>query len=92
MRKVSYAKKFEKDFNKQKKNMSFKDLETFFYVVNKLKCSETLEPKYRDHLLSGNYADFRECHIKPDLLLIYTVDENYNELILTRLSSHSELF
>ena len=59
---------------------------------SKFKKDEPLEAKYKDHTLSGNYADFRECHIKPDLLLIYTFDDKYNELVLTRFNSHSELF
>ena len=51
---------------------------------------ESLPEKYKDHSLSGNYVNFRECHLKPDWLLIYKVDEE--TLYLTRLGSHSELF
>ena len=49
-----------------------------------------LDEKYRDHALVGNWQDCRECHIKPDWLLIYQLKEN--ELILVRTGSHSDLF
>jgi len=49
-----------------------------------------LDEKYRDHGLVGNWQDCRECHIKPDWLLIYQLKEN--ELILVRTGSHSDLF
>lgn len=51
---------------------------------------QPLPDKYKDHLLTGNWSGFRECHIKPDLLLIYAVTDGYVEL--ARLGSHSELF
>lgn len=46
--------------------------------------------KHHDHALTGNWAGFRECHIKPDLLLIYSVENG--EIELVRIGSHSELF
>ena len=46
--------------------------------------------KYRDHQLTGNLKDYRECHIKPDLLLLYWIEDN--EVKLARLGTHSELF
>ncbi|WP_428346784.1 type II toxin-antitoxin system YafQ family toxin [Moraxella nonliquefaciens] len=52
--------------------------------------NKPLPPKYKDHDLIGNYKGFRECHIKPDLLLIYQKDDEC--LSLARLGSHSELF
>ena len=51
----------------------------------------SLEARYRDHDLSGDWAGYRECHIKPDLLLIYRKSEP-STLRLARLGSHSELF
>ena len=50
-----------------------------------------LEPKYRDHQLNGEWEGSRECHIRPDLLLVYTY-EGRDWLILERLGSHAELF
>ena len=51
-----------------------------------------LEDKYRDHGLSGEYKGFRECHIEPDWLLVYRIDEDVLELFLFRTGSHSDLF
>jgi len=59
-------------------------------LLLKLSSADVLESKYKDHLLSGNYKNKRECHIKPDWLLIYEV--NNDELVLYRTGSHSELF
>ena len=50
----------------------------------------SLAKKYHDHQLTGNLQDFRECHIRPDLLLIYRI--NKGELLLYRIGSHSEVF
>jgi len=50
-----------------------------------------LEPRHRDHDLSGDWASYRECHVKPDLLLIYRKPDAVT-LRLARLGSHSEIF
>ena len=60
-------------------------------VLKALVVDQALEPRYRDHDLSGDWVGYRECHIKPDLLLIYR-KSGEDLLILTRLGSHSELF
>lgn len=56
----------------------------------KLINEEVLDVKYKDHPLKGEYSDFRECHIEPDWLLLYKIENNY--IIFTRTGSHSELF
>ena len=61
-------------------------------VVNRLATREPLEERYRDHLLSGDYDGFRECHITPDWLLVYQVRENELVLFLSRTGTHSDLF
>lgn len=61
-------------------------------VVAMLRCRQQLPEKYRDHELSGEYAGFRECHIMPDWLLIYRVEEDRLMLTLFRTGSHSDLF
>ena len=61
-------------------------------VVRKLSDGETLEAKYKDHQLSGNYAGCRECHITPDWLLIYEIYEDELILYLTRTGTNSDLF
>ena len=68
------------------------DLNELDYVISKLANQEDLEEKYKDHALSGNYKDFRECHIKPDWLLIYSIDDEELELFLIRTGSHADLF
>lgn len=61
-------------------------------VVTILAKGEKLEEKYHDHPLSGNYAEFRECHIQPDWLLIYRIDGDDLILFLSRTGTHSDLF
>ena len=73
----------------KKRKLSLEPLEA---VVNKLAKQEKLEAKYRDHPLLGKYSNFRECHIKPDWLLIYHVDDEELELFLFRTGTHSDLF
>ena len=61
-------------------------------VIDTLANRETLNEKYRDHNLSGEYSGFRECHIEPDWLLIYRVEDRELELFLFRTGSHPDLF
>ena len=61
-------------------------------VLNKLQKEESLEEKHRDHLLVGDYAGFRECHITPDWLLIYAIDRGQLILTASRTGSHADLF
>ena len=64
--------------------------QAFIDVVYKLLNDITLDEKYKDHMLKGEYASFKECHLKPDLLLIYKIDDNVLKLV--EIGSHSELF
>lgn len=61
-------------------------------VVEILASGEPLPDKYRDHELTGNFAGCRECHIKPDWLLVYQIREEELILYLTRTGTHSDLF
>lgn len=61
-------------------------------VVNKLASGETLEQKYRDHELSGDFKGLRECHITPDWLLVYQIIDSELVLYLSRTGTHSDLF
>ena len=69
-----------------------KDLGKLFEVIDILANGETLDAKYKDHSLTGNYRGTRECHIEPDWLLIYEIRGDVLVLMLYRLGSHSELF
>ena len=82
--------KFEKDLKLIKKQG--KNIDKLFIVVDTLLKGLELEPKYRDHSLIGNYKGYRECHVEPDLLLIYYKDNNKLILTLVRTGSHSNLF
>ena len=59
-------------------------------VLYKLINNIELEPKYKDHQLKGNLREYRECHIKPDLLLMYSLSDGILELV--NIGSHSEIF
>ncbi len=86
--KIATTKRFDKDYEKLSKS----DRELAKAVITRLANDEKLEPKYKDHSLKGEYKGFRDCHVKPDLVLIYS--KNKDALLLTafRISSHSELF
>jgi len=68
------------------------DQELLLEIIAMLANGETLEEKYKDHFLSGNYKGCRECHVKPDLLLIYKIDHGEVELVLVEAGSHAKLF
>lgn len=51
-----------------------------------------LSPEWKDHELTGKWADHRECHVGGDFLLIYTLDEQHNLVVFTRAGTHAELF
>lgn len=87
---IYYTSKFKKDYKqiiKQGKKTS--ELEK---VLGYLQQQKKLPEKYKDHLLTGNYTGLRECHINPDWLLIYKIDQEKLILALARTGSHSELF
>ena len=61
-------------------------------VVIKLVDGKSLEARYKDHLLTGNFKECRECHVKPDLLLVYRINDSVLELTLVEVGSHAQLF
>jgi mRNA interferase YafQ len=89
MLKLEYSAQFKKDFKKIAK-LPIPDVIEVGHVIKKLLLGETLPEKYVDHLLTGNWQNYRDCHVKPDLVLIYKVDTD--ALKLARIGSHSELF
>ena len=90
MLKIIQSNRFKKDLKlAQKRNL---DLTPLKVVVDKLANKEKLEEKYCDHSLTGDYVNFRECHVKPDWLLIYHIDNKELELFLFRTGTHSDLF
>lgn len=87
---VVLSNRFKKDLRLAKKRGL--DLNTLEVVVNKLANSEKLPEKNRDHALTGDYIGFRECHVAPDWLLVYRIEEDELELFLFRTGTHSDLF
>lgn len=87
---VKFTNQFKKDIKLAKKQN--KDLNKLFDVVNILAEGGILEAKYRDHDLSGEYKGIRECHVEPDWLLVYEIQNDILVLMLYRLGTHSELF
>lgn len=82
--------KFKKDYRKAKKRgLPINELQT---VLKRLCAEQPLEDRHRDHALSGNYAGFRECHIRPDWLLVYAIDKGHLVLTAARPGTHSDLF
>lgn len=90
---IKYTSQFKKDLKAAvKQGYDYKEIQ---YVVNliaegtneSILCSD-----YSDHALKGKWKGFRECHIRPDWLLIYKIYENNLILSLSRIGSHSELF
>lgn len=82
--------KFRKDYKRIKKRGL--DISLLQDVLNKLCAKKTLDAKYKDHALTGPYVGFRECHIQPDWLLIYAVNESNLILVASRTGSHADLF
>ena len=93
MRTIERPAAFKRDFKRVKASPRHsKDIDQLLSaVVEKLLVDQALPPRNRDHELSGNWKGYRECHLKPDLLLIYR-KPNADTLRLARLGSHSELF
>ena len=85
---LHYTTQFKKDYKKVKKQN--KDLTKLRVVIEKLLEGQILEPKYKDHPLSGNWKGHHDCHIEPDWVLIYRIATK--DLFLERTGSHSELF
>lgn len=87
---IKYHTMFKKDFKKIKKRGY--DILRLEKIVELLANEVPLPEQFKDHNLSGNYNGFRECHIAPDWLLIYQINNNELVLVLSRTGSHSDLF
>ena len=61
-------------------------------VIDLLCSQQPLPPALRDHPLKGEYVGYRDCHVEPDLVLIYRIDNGQLELICLRLGTHADLF
>ena len=88
MLKILREKNFKQDLKKFKNNQKLKDLitETILKIANE----EKLDERYKNRLLRGGYLNCYDCHIKPDLILIYRINDDCLKLV--RIGSHSDLF
>ena len=91
MRTVKHTSRFRRDYKREKSGRHGKRLDAeLLEAVTMLAKDEPLPRQYFDHALSGEWNDHRDCHIKPDLILIYRKPDDAS-LELVRLGSHSEL-
>ena len=91
MRTIEWTGQFKRDYKRECKGQHRVTLDVdLFPVVDSLANDQPLEPCYRDHPLTGDWKDHRDCHIKPDLVLIYQKPDE-GTMRLVRLGSHSEL-
>lgn len=92
MRTIDRPASFKRDYKREAKGAHSAELPALLQgAVRTLAADSKLAPRYRDHALTGDWNGCRECHLKPDLLLIYKKIDT-DKLLLLRLGSHSELF
>jgi mRNA interferase YafQ len=92
MRRIERTNAFRRDFKREMRGHHRRDVEdSLASAITSMAEDKPLPEKNRDHGLTGEWHDFRECHLKPDLLLIYRKPDA-NVLQLVRMGSHSELF
>ena len=90
MYKIQFTSKMKKDVKRMKKRG--RDISKLTSVLSILASGAHLPERFHDHQLSGNMSDFRSCHIEPDWLLVYEIQNDVLILMLYRLGTHSELF
>ena len=91
MRTIERTGQFKRDYKREAKGQRRASLDDeLVSVLTTLAEDRPLEPRHRDHALTGDWADHRDCHVKPDLVLIYQ-KPGIATLRLVRLGSHSEL-
>ena len=91
MRRIERTSQFKRDYRRELKSRHRTSLDALLVpVLVALANDHPLDSRYHDHTLSGEWKEFRDCHVKPDLLLIYQ-KHSTDSLRLIRLGSHSEL-
>ena len=91
MRTIEETTRFRRDYKREKKGQHGTRLDAALTALLPMLAADTLLPtRYRDHALTGEWIDHRDCHIRPDLVLIYRKPDA-DTLQLVRLGSHSEL-
>jgi mRNA interferase YafQ len=91
MRTISRTHRFKKDYKREAKGQNRAELDSLLTAaVSLLATDSRLPEKLHDHALAGEWKDHRDCHIRPDLVLIYRLPDAHR-IELVRLGSHSEL-
>lgn len=91
MRQIERTTQFRRDYKREAKGRHRASLDASLAdLIVALMNDQTLAARYRDHALTGDWSGFRDCHVKPDLVLIYEKPDDQT-LRLIRLGSHSEL-
>ena len=89
-RDIVWTTRFKKDYKLAMKRHL--DIELLDDIIRALSRGETLPEKNKDHELSGDWAGHRECHIQPDWLLVYRIENDVLVLTLARTGTHNDLF
>lgn len=92
MRDVIFTPRFKKDFKREKssEHKLFLNSNEFMDILTLLRTDAPLAEKYRDHAMRGQFKGLRNCHLRPDLVLLYELPDK-NTLVLVRMGSHSQL-
>ena len=87
---IKYTTSFKKDYKRAiKRGLK---IELLNQIITLLATGEPLPVKHRDHALSGDWAGYRECHIMPDWLLVYYIEDDTLVLTLARTGTHSDIY
>ena len=91
MKTIDWTNRFKRDYKREAKSVGEQALKSLLTdVMLPIISGDKLQPKHKDHALTGNWSGCRDCHLKPDLIMIYEITDRI--LTLHRLGSHSELF
>ncbi len=90
MYQIHFTSKMKRDVKRMKKRG--KDITKLTSVLSIIASGNSLPQSAHDHQLSGNMADFRECHIEPDWLLVYRIEDDFLILTATETGTHADLF
>ena len=94
-RDIVWTTKFKKDYKlaiKRHMDINLLDINLLDNIIRVLSRGEKLPDKHKDHELTGDWVGHRECHIQPDWLLIYRIEDDVLVLTMVRTGTHSDLF